>query len=525
MVDKILPLIYVIALGYIALRLCNAAFPKEEQIGARFIALFLILNITGFVLAGMLPLSYWVFFIAAVISLMILAPVEPVTRIATFLFLCPIMPNLDYDFQIGIPLLWMTWPRLLTIMLLLPLLFTAFRHKSAFHYPMDKYIWAFFLLNAALAFRDTSITNGLRGITYFTIDLLAPYFVLSRYLKTSADIRKVLFALLGALVFAGLINVFETVRTWHLYEQMIINVTGARFMAIERLGMLRATGPFSIPSQSAFAMATGLGLLWMLSPYLRRRLVIVSLVVILTLALLFTFSRGNWIAGVIIGMSFLFTANRKQFFRLGFAIIIIAVPLSFLEITDEVIGILPFIGEQETAEAGTVDYRASLFDTSIKVAKENPLFGSTTFGEHPDMDALRQSSGLLDLVNHYMIVLLSSGYVGLTLFLSIFISTFLLLFRTLLNSANQPHEHRLMCRAVMFTLAGLLVAITTTSALGRVGLLIWCLIAIAAVSCEILAPQRRPERGHSTPGYRRVANRELQNPIPHFHANQRMRKL
>ena len=489
MTAKIIPLIYVLALGFVAYRLCNATFPEDHRFGPRHIAFFIILNVTGFLLTGFLPAPYAVFFVVVMLSILALAPVEPVARIAMFAFLCPLMPTLDFDLQIGVPIIWMTWSRLLTIIILLPLLVGAFSRKPPFHYSLDKFVWAFFLLNAILAFRDTSFTNGLRGITYLSIDILAPYFVLTRYLNSFADIRKVLFALLGALVFAGLVNVFESVRTWHVYEQLIYNINGARFTSLFRLGLLRATGPFDIPSRSAFALATGLGLCWALAPYISKRKLLFGIVAILAAGIFFTFSRGNWFGAVIIGGCFLFTANRKQFFKLGAALAVAFMLVSTTQFADDVYNLLPFVGSDEGEAAGTVGYREELLNTSIQVANENPWFGSNTFHEHPDMNALRQSSGLLDLVNHYVIVLLNTGYTGLTLFVAIFLSTLLTLRRALRDSAGKPADQRNMCRAILFTLVGLLVAITTTSALGRVGLILWCLVAIAAVAADILAPR------------------------------------
>ncbi len=490
MTDKIIPLIYVMALGFVALRLCNATFPAAERLGARNIYFFVALNVTGFLLTAFLPAPYAVFFVVVLISILMLAPVEPVPRIALYLFLVPLMPSLGYDLHIGIPLLRITWTKLLTILLLLPLLPGAMRRKPLLHFPLDKYIWAFFLLNAVLAFRDTSFTNGLRGITYLGLDFLVPYLVLSRYLRNLEDIRHVLFALLAALFFAACVNVFETFRTWHLYEQLRINISGARFMAIERLGMLRATGPFSIPSQSAFALSAGLGICWALLPQMRKPLITALIAAVLAAGIFVTFSRGNWIGGAIIGMAFLFTANRKQFFRLSVVLLLLWGALAYFDVADDVAAILPFVGAEDTQAAGTVDYRAQLLETSLQVANENPWFGSSNFHEHPDMEALRQSSGLLDLVNQYVIVLLNSGYTGLILYVAMFVSGFAALARVLLKATGIPEEQRTLFRALFFTLTGLLVAATTTSAMGRTGMMLWCLLAISAVATEHVLPRR-----------------------------------
>jgi hypothetical protein len=500
MSENIIPLIYVLALGSVAYTLCNGILPDEERLGFRHIAFFLILNVTGFLITYLLPAPYAVFLVTSIISLIVLTPVEPVQRIAMFFFLCPLLPSLDWDLHIGIPFMWMTWPRLVTIVILLPLLAGALRRRPMFDSPIDKYVWAFFLLNAILAFRDTSFTNGLRGVTYLTIDFFAPYLILSRYLNSFADIRKVLFALLAVLIFAGMVNVFETVRTWHIYEQLILNINGARLLSIERIGLLRATGAFGIPSRAGFALATALGLVWALSPHLRNRKLIFAVVAILSGGLLVTFSRGNWAAGAIIGLFYLFMTSRKQFVQLAAILALIFGTLSYFNLADELINVLPFIGDEESEAARTVSYRQELLDTSIRVASENPWFGSTTFHEHPDMDAIRQDTGLLDLVNHYIIVLLNTGYTGLALFVMVLLSTFSAFFRAVRNAAQAPADQRIFCTVMMLSFFGLLVAITTTSALGRVGLIIWSFIAVAAAADRILQPESSAARSRKEAG-------------------------
>ncbi|MBT8131738.1 MAG: hypothetical protein KJO35_05660, partial [Gammaproteobacteria bacterium] len=174
-----------------------------------------------------------------------------------------------------------------------------------------------------------------------------------------------------------------------------------------------------------------------------------------------------------------------------------------------VYSVLPFVGAEESEAAGTVGYRAILLETSIRVAAENPWFGSTTFHNHPDMNAIRQSSGLLDLVNHYLIVVLNYGYVGLAAFVSIFACVLLRLRRALKKSRKISEHQRVFCRAIMFTIVGLLVAITTTSAFGRVGLILWALAAISAVATGLLLDKGRDSAsvrtGHPASAFPRQA--------------------
>lgn len=100
------------------------------------------------------------------------------------------------------------------------------------------------------------------------------------------------------------------------------------------------------------------------------------------------------------------------------------------------------------------------------------------------MVALQQGE-LLDLVNHYMLLLLNMGYAGLVLFASVFISSMSLLIRTLAQSVKSHSEHRVLNTALLCTIAALMVAISTTSAVGRVGVILWCLVAVAVAATAV----------------------------------------
>lgn len=485
-------LAYVLTIGFAGYFLANALVSKDERLEVRYLAVFVIVNAVGF-----LTFSNYLFIAVVAIALLSIASRDPVMRTCMFLFLFPLLPSLAHSLDIGsFSLMYIDWPRLLAMVLLLPLLFRPDPVRPFFSFPTDKYVLAYFILHALLSFRDTTVTAGMRSVFYLLIEVVLPYYAISRYLTTGAEIRRGILALLCALVIAGLINVFETLRSWHVYDQMIRNVVGhITFMPGTRAGMLRAFGSLDKPSAAAFAMAAGLGLVWALAPYPGRRKVVLGVIGALSAGLLFTFSRGSWVAAALIGMAFLFTTNAKQFFRVVLGLGLVLIPLSFTETAEEVMAILPFVGEETTEAARTVEYREDLFAASVAVAHENPLLGSTTYDEHPRMEAIRQVSGLLDLVNHYMLLLLRTGYLGLLTFVAIFLSTLLRLRKAISAARDRSsEEEQIRCRALLYTLLALLVAISTTSALGRVGLILWCLVGFAATSCELLDPRVRRGR-------------------------------
>lgn len=494
---NIVAFVYITVIGLIAFRLAAGAFTQHSVVDTRKVALFLIVNATGFILSPIIPLPTLLFYSVATLAILVLKPGAPVATIALFLFLMPLMPILSTELFLGsLPLIELTWPRLLIILLLIPLAPKALASAPLLHYRTDKYIWLFFALSAALGFRDTTITNGLRITVGLTIDLLIPYLVVSRVLRGPDDIRTVLGPLVAALAFGGLINIFETARHWNVYVQLITNVTGMGFATADRAGLLRAFGPLDRPSQSAFALATGIGMLWALSPFAAGKIRLLVLLGALGLGLILTFSRGSWVAAAFIATGYLATTNFKTFVKVVAGSVVVALPLMLLPITQEIIRILPFVGEQGTQAADTVAYRQELFDAAVYVANQSPFFGSTTYEQHPVLDRLRLADGLLDLVNHYVILLLSVGYVGLGCFLAIFASTFSSLLRALSTRGLDHPATRTVTKALAFTIMGLMLAIATTSAGGKAGIILWCLVAMSAVVSTPSIPKRA--RAHLT---------------------------
>jgi len=83
-------------------------------------------------------------------------------------------------------------------------------------------------------------------------------------------------------------------------------------------------------------------------------------------------------------------------------------------IGEKIISYLPFIG---TVEEENVVFRQRLIDASIDIIAANPLFGSYDFMLY--LEDLR-AGGIIDIVNSYLNITLSSGLVGLSLFVSFF---------------------------------------------------------------------------------------------------------
>lgn len=498
MVGKLIPFLYVAIIAGAAYQINRRAFVFDGGSLRRLFWALISLSLCGYLVG-----SYWLFVILSPFLISALLPSRSESdAIIAFLFLLPVLPMLGKALVIGpVSLMYMTWPRLLVLVLLLPLLPRAMRIGPLFRYTTDKYVLLFLVLTSLLMFRDVSFTAGIRATFYQCIDYFVPYAVLSRLLRTPDQIRMALTSLVVALSFVGLINIFETIRHWHVYGALIQSVTGSFGTSYEtRIGLLRAYGPMDKPSACGFAFTAAIGSFWAISDTIRNRGTGTLILFLLALGLLLTFSRGSWVGAIFLGTAYLMLNNARVLVRFLMYSFLIAIPLAFVEFDDRIVEVLPFIGSETGEAARTVDYREDLLSASISVANENPLFGTPHFSSHPNLQALQQASGLVDIVNHFMLTLLTYGYIGLALFIAIFSSTIW----GLRKAAKQaPKKISTQLRALSWTILALLIVISTTSAVDKVGLILWCIVGISiAASAQHKPRQKSPlTNTHWLPNY------------------------
>jgi len=81
----------------------------------------------------------------------------------------------------------------------------------------------------------------------------------------------------------------------------------------------------------------------------------------------------------------------------------------------KIAAVLPFLGGQ--VDYANIDYRSRLWSEGWTIVKDHPIFGDQYALAR--MQDLRQGQGIVDFVNGYLAELLATGFVGLTLFLSV----------------------------------------------------------------------------------------------------------
>jgi O-antigen ligase len=114
------------------------------------------------------------------------------------------------------------------------------------------------------------------------------------------------------------------------------------------------------------------------------------------------------------------------------------------------------------------------------------------------MQEMIQGEGIIDMVNSYLSIAMSFGFVGLTMFSAVFLSAAWGLFRGMRTAAPGSELHDLG-RALLATMVGALVTIATVSSILIIPTVYW-LIAGLCVGYANLATRRQSDEVLSPTG-------------------------
>lgn len=438
--------------------------------------------------------NYWLFIVATAFILISVSKHQNVDyRIAMYFFLLLSLPSLVLTIPgfLGIRNLFeMSWPKLLSFTLLVPLI--PYVNRSATGHKVhsigsDKLVLVFFAYLSILSFRDTTVTNAFRSIFEIFTIIVLPYFVVSRGIRSESELLRVVHAIYAIVFFMVIIGIFSAINHWHLYyslgKALGVNISIDYY---NRMGFLRAAAVYgNIHLGTLIGVLIGLGILLYqrgISPGFTF-----LLTSILVIGMLLTFSRGPWIATLVMLLvySSLSKNKSKTFFRIFFVSSVFLVFASTTEFGAEIIDLLPFIG---TADTHTVDYRQTLFDVAVAEINEHPLFGSTDYLQSPRMQELIQGQGIIDLVNTYIQIGLEYGYTGILLFVAIMVGIPLQMYRLRKELRGNVLDSLLNQGAVLIAVGSLiLVVIGTVSSLGndQITAFIWGMAGLNAAYLRI----------------------------------------
>ena len=415
---------------------------------------------------------------------------------APFLFfLVLLLTTPTVGVTIGIPgiinsVIQVSPPRIFSIAFLLPAALNLWRSRETMPgAATDKVFVVFILLVGVLALRHGSPTYMLHACLMLIFDITLPYYVFSRSIRSAQTLRWAMAAVVFACVPFALAGMFETLRGWRLYDAAILH-WGVTLLQtyLFRDGMLRAAATAVEPIAFGFACVVGIGCFLAIYDRMAKGYLRLACGGIIVLGLIAGLSRGPWLGAALLVVVLAVVRPRGigMLARISVVGAVLMVPVLMSSYGERVIRLLPFVGGVDSANE---DYRQQLIDATIAIVGRNPLFGSALYLSEPEMLEMYQGQGIIDVVNSYAAVALEHGLTGLVSFVLIFAVASWGLVR--LSYADEGNDVTLVARAMLATMAAILLIIGTVSSVSVIPFLYWtmagCCVAVARVAEQGLA--------------------------------------
>lgn len=440
-------------------------------------------------LIAFLSHNYWLFVLISV-PLMAVAGARDSNRLSLYLFVLFAIPL----FQVEVPgfgvferLLAFDHTRWLALAVLLPA-YWALRAKPEVE-PfgrtwVDKFVFAYMLLWFILQLQATTLTNLFRITLYLFIDIFLPYYVASRALRNLRDYHDAFMSFVVALLIMCPLAAFELARSWLLYNGLELAMGQVPwgfggYLGRGDGGPLRAIVSAGHPIALGYFMSVGLGLAVFLCRSVASKRTRLWICVGLCVGLLAAMSRGPWVGAAAMAVVIVFTGPRVTSKLMQVSLwSLLAIPILLsTEQGRKAIDYLPFIG---TVEAQNVEFRQRLVEVSLGVLSHFPFFGALDYMSHPDMEQMRGGDGIIDMVNTYLSVAMSTGVVGLTLFATPFLLVIVGILRALYQLPDKEGELHTLGRALLAALVTIIVTIGTVAPIVAIPAVYLCVVGMGA---------------------------------------------
>jgi O-antigen ligase len=436
--------------------------------------------------------SFWLYIVIGAVAVF-LATVRDGNKVAAFffvLFAIPPISALVPGFGIVNVLFSIDYLRLLTLVLLMPLLFdykTATKYLRFPESAADKYLLAYLLLLICLAGLVTTFTDLLRNAFNLFVDIFLPYYAASRTLTTATRFRDAIGAFVIAATIMAPIGLFELIRSWALYSSLasILDVQWAFFGYLLRDGGLRADAAAGQPIVLGYVMVVAIGFFLYVQKYIQSRARQYLLLIALVGGLIAPLSRGPWIGAVVLFLVFLVTGrySAKKLVGLATGLAVSIGAISLTPYAAKLVSYIPFVGAVDNFN---VTYRQLLIQNCISLIKGSPFFGVPNALGSSELQAMRQGQGIIDIVNTYVAVALGSGLVGLTLFLGVFLSVGFGLLKAIKQTKSLHTDLNLLGRVLLAVLCAILVMIGTVSSILSVALIYWMVAGMGVAYLDLV---------------------------------------
>jgi O-antigen ligase len=418
-------------------------------------------------LVAFLAHNFWIFILLASIVLAATAANEK-NKVSLVFFILLIVPPIRGEIPgfAGIRYLFeMDYLRLIALVILLPAFFSQTNREPLGKFwsqTPDKFLIGYLMLNVLLIFTVSTITGTGRTFFLFFIDFFLPYIIASRLVRDTKDVSGTMFSYVMGAAIMACIGFLEFSKRWLLYSSLDESYGmswnyGGYLLRVESLRAMTTAGH---AIAYGYAMAIAFCMLLGLKPQFRNQRLWWLLLCITVLGLISSYSRGPW-AGAIAGLMVFFLSGPEKWKNFGRMIMLsaILIPVALLTpLGDKLL-------EPVTVESGNYDYRQRLLEISIDVMLANPLFGAFDYIYSPAMQELKQGQGIIDIVNTYVAIGLSSGLVGLFLFVGFFVSVGFRLWRAIEKPQIHNTAQLVLGRGLLATLTCILVTIFTVSSI------------------------------------------------------------
>lgn len=322
------------------------------------------------------------------------------------------------EYPLSIPginyLITLTFYKAAVIVLLLPLFFRLNEYSVVRWNLADTLVCVFFVVMTLLTFREVNLIDVLRFLLDSFLIYIVPYFVVSRVVRSVNDLNYCAVAfVIMAVVIAAVLTISQLAKL-DIYE--VFNPRSLYNSFDEyRGGFLRLFGPLCTTLIGLVMLSGYIGLDILKKHRLVSPFIYWMLIFFFALSILFSGSRGG-LFGFILGVSVYWyvvkLSNEKRMLLIAGILLLFTLEWLF--------NVSSLIVYED--EYGTFDYRAELFKTSWQFLYQYPIFGSQTYLASGYFDHLVTGLGIIDIVSAYLQVALKYGFVGLSLFVAMFLA-------------------------------------------------------------------------------------------------------
>ena len=391
-----------------------------------------------------------------------------------------------------------------TISLLVPAMIlqkSAINASSRYFGSVDKVFILLVVTVGLLSFRDTTLTNGLRGLFETLLFVLPVFFVISRSISSEQELKTLLVAMAICLVAAAGIAIVEFILQWHFYvdvkQRWGLNT---KFEYTSRGGFIRSFASQTEPISFGVFLTIGFYYLCgLISLGVRKRLVQLAMGTVL-IAIVFTLSRTPWLVFVCAAAMYVLTGQKvfTQLVKLGAISFVGVIALLMTPFGDTIISLLPGFGNDDVT-LDSFNYRQRLFEVAIPVLMDNWISGVPAPELHPEMQVLTQGQGIVDIVNGYLYVALRYGLISFSLFMYVQYATLYQVFRAIGKARRISPALSSMNQAIFAGHFAFLFALSSISySVGHIATIGWILSAVSLGAARLTAV-RVAEASAATP--------------------------